>query len=183
MRNLLILLSIVTLFSCGKNSEITGKKTSEDKKSDDKKEITTDKKENSPDKKSPGDIQYTVITAGERLEYVFGKDYKSWIPSDDDISWGFKKIDTCFYDQKRGTVNRLLNMKPGDYCMQFVGAMNSKGERMLWVNCFCKSQVEIFKNWKDDLVEVEDGGKCFFNVRFNLDRPDEPYVLKVNGNA
>lgn len=79
---------------------------------------------------------------------------------------------------KRVNSKRLLNRKPDEYSMQFMGA----GEKMLWVNSFCKTQKESFKGWEDKLM-LAAGGNCFYNVLFNVDKPGEPYKLLVNGNA
>jgi hypothetical protein len=55
------------------------------------------------------------------------------------------------------------------YKRQYVPFINSNGEKKVYVNCFCISD---FANevdyWKKSLVEVEDGGSCFFHVTINL---------------
>jgi hypothetical protein len=172
MTKIITLLCVITLFSCGKSTN-NGKETK-----------TENKKESTPDKKIPGsEIEHTVITAGKHMEWLFGNAYTPWTPADEDIQYALKRIDTCFYDQKRGTANRLLDMKPEDYRMQFVGVKNSNGERLLWVNCFCRHKVNNFPNWEESIVEVDDGGRCYFNVLFNIDKKEEPYKLRVNGDA
>src|SRR5690349_18332453 len=172
MMKTLILLAAITMFSCGKNStDKTDKKVIENKKDS----VIT---KNLPS----SDIEYAVVPAPKHLEYLFGGGYMSITPTEEEVTYSLKMIDTVFYDQARGTANRLLDMKPRDYCMQIVGVKNPKGERMIWVNSFCKKQLSSFPNWKESIVEVEDGGKCFFNVMFNLDKKDEPYKLQVNGN-
>lgn len=169
----IILLAAITLFSCSKNSmEKTNKK------------VIENKKDSVINKNIPAsDIEYAVVPAPKHLEYLFGGGYMPITPTDNEVSYALKMVDTVFYDQARGTANRLLDMKPRDYYMQVVGIQNPKGERMIWVNCFCRKQLSSFPNWKESIVEVEDGGKCFFNVMFNLDKKEEPYKLQVNGNA
>ena len=52
---------------------------------------------------------------------------------------------------------------------QYIPYENKKGEKLIWVNCFCDT--DNFKNWKTDLIKayrVEDGGDCFINVTINL---------------
>jgi hypothetical protein len=62
-------------------------------------------------------------------------------------------------------------------------AVNSKGEKMLWVNAFCRKEKESFKCWEENLIIAADGGNCFYNVLFNVDKPGEPYKFLVKGNA
>lgn len=184
MKKITILIFVLAIISCGKTSDTNITKKNDVNKTD---TVQSNKTEPNDDRKDvkPGNSEadYTVLETGENMEWLFGKGYSEWIPDNEVIDYTLKKIDTCFYDQSRGTANRLLNMKPNDYCMQFVGAINSKGEKLLWVNSFCKKQKNNFMDWKEKLVSVEDGGKCFYNVLFNLTNKNEPYKLLVNGNA
>lgn len=157
-----ILLSLAAFSACGKNNFKSGGKES-----------------NTGDYKLKDDE--TIIDVGTHMEWVFGKDYKPWTPGSEDIEKADEMIKKCFDDQANGTVNRVLDRKPDDYCKQFVGAVNSNGERILWVNCFCKKELEMFKKWKTDIIFVADGGNCFLQIKFNWDKNDGHYELKVNG--
>ena len=53
------------------------------------------------------------------------------------------------------------------YKRQYVASINSKGEKKVFVNCFCSNDTD-FINWEKELVLVDDGGLCFFNVTINL---------------
>ncbi|MCB2410185.1 hypothetical protein [Hymenobacter lucidus] len=53
------------------------------------------------------------------------------------------------------------------YKKQLVVSVNSKGVKTVWVNCFCSDEAD-FPNWKREIVDITDGGNCFFNVRLNL---------------
>lgn len=53
------------------------------------------------------------------------------------------------------------------YKIQYVPFINPKGVKKVYVNCFCISTGE-FNYWKESLVEVDDGGSCFFNFMINL---------------
>jgi len=160
---IIILLSFISAGSCGKMS-------------DKPKEII---KNNIPADLKPNQ---TIIEAIDNMDWIFGKNYKKWTPSESDIETAEKLIAECFNDQKRGTVNRLLNRKPEDYTMQFVGAIDEKDEKIIWVNCFCSSEIKYFKDWKTDLVLVKDGGNCFFNLKINVDN-NTYYDVLVNGEA
>ena len=53
------------------------------------------------------------------------------------------------------------------YKRQYVAYLNTKGRREVYINCFCINDFE--DEWKERVVEVEDGGRCFFRVWIDLD--------------
>jgi len=53
------------------------------------------------------------------------------------------------------------------YKCQYVPYTGVKGEKKVFINCFCKG-VDNFDDWREKLVEIDDGGICFFNVTINL---------------
>ncbi len=75
-----------------------------------------------------------------------------------------------------------INLK--DYKKQYIAVLNSKGEKEVWANCFCKAiekRIE-FVDWKKIPVKVIDGGNCFFHVKLNLAQR-KTYDLKVNSGG
>jgi hypothetical protein len=67
----------------------------------------------------------------------------------------------------------------GKYKRQYVPYANAKGEKKVFINCFC-SGIAGFEKWKEKLVEVDDGGSCFFNVTINI--TNQTYgPLLING--
>jgi hypothetical protein len=64
------------------------------------------------------------------------------------------------------------------YKRQYIPVINEKGEKEVWVNCFCDNP----PNWKNEIEQVMDGGNCFFNVKINLTKK-KYYDLMVNGVA
>jgi hypothetical protein len=76
--------------------------------------------------------------------------------------------------------NKNYPLEPFDkYKFQFVGLFNSKGEKEVWVNSFC---TDFDKNWRTELIMVEDGGRCFFNFYVNLTKQTFDR-FSVNGEA
>jgi hypothetical protein len=65
------------------------------------------------------------------------------------------------------------------YKRQYIAVINSKGEKEVWVNCFCRTNNS---NWKNERVIVKDGGNCYFNLKINL-TTGQYYELMVNGDA
>jgi hypothetical protein len=66
------------------------------------------------------------------------------------------------------------------YYRQYIVVENSRGEKEVWVNCFCT--IQDMDYWKKQVVFVKDGGKCFFNLRINLTKKTFIDFI-VNGDA
>jgi hypothetical protein len=71
----------------------------------------------------------------------------------------------------------ILDLK--NYKRQYVCAINHKGEKIVWVNCFCNSNG---KNPKKQIISVNDGGNCFFGLYINLTN-ETYYDFIINGDA
>lgn len=48
----------------------------------------------------------------------------------------------------------------GRYYKQFLPVLNSKGEKEVWVSCFCMASQKSY--WKDFMILTDGGGRCFF---------------------
>lgn len=68
--------------------------------------------------------------------------------------------------------------QPEKYFKQLIPVINSKGEKEVWVDCFCS----VLANWKTQPQIVNDGGSCFLHFKINLTKGK---VLKffTNGYA
>lgn len=63
-----------------------------------------------------------------------------------------------------------------NYKVQFLpGTINN--EKWVYANCFCDS---FGSDWKKDLISVDDGGKCYFQVRLNLTKGEYADFM-ING--
>ena|SRR6185295_14851840 len=72
-----------------------------------------------------------------------------------------------------------IDLKGKDYKKQLIAVTNSKGEKEIWINCFCD---DWDKSWKTEIIEVHDGGPCYFNLKINL-TTKKIYDFGVNGFA
>lgn len=66
-----------------------------------------------------------------------------------------------------------------NYRRQYIAVINRKGEKVVWVNFFCDSNN---LEWRKEVIVVEDGGNCYFNLKINLSTK-AVYELFVNGYA
>ena len=92
--------------------------------------------------------------------------------------------------------NNKIDVK--NYLRQYVVSENETGEKKVWINCFCDKGEEYRKtrrkrrekygiittrdNWKEEVVQVLDGGKCYFNLTVNLSN-ETYYDFSINGEA
>jgi hypothetical protein len=85
------------------------------------------------------------------------------------------------YNDSLGNNNgsSIIDLKGNYYRMQLVPATNVKGEREVWVNCFC---LTMLQDWKRKIQVVMDGSSCFFSFKINLSTK-KYYELSVNGVA
>jgi hypothetical protein len=85
----------------------------------------------------------------------------------------------CLRDHNKNLdSNSLMFLKPPIYFRQYL-PFYAKDEKIVYINCFCAS-ANHFPAWKKELIEVFDGGGCFFNLVINLSR--KKYMdLRING--
>lgn len=158
MKHILLLIVVFAFTACGaKNTDL--------KKTENKTDLPKEQV-----KQKAGDLKpyQALLEFKDAPGWIFPKDYKSYTADESDIEAAEKLLQYAFDDQKRPTVNRVAGKTLDEYNRQFVFALNDKGEKIAWINCFCKSQESDFKNWNTNVVMVKDGGNCFFNAKVNL---------------
>lgn len=79
---------------------------------------------------------------------------------------------------KKQSKNFKINLT--GYKFQFVPVVNDKGAKEVWVNGFCDNFGS--DDWRKHVMIVEDGGKCFFNLKVSLPA-GKFYAFQVNGYA
>jgi hypothetical protein len=81
------------------------------------------------------------------------------------------------YNSKLNKDNRIDNLDR--YKFQLVAATNANGDKEVWVNAFCS---DFEKDWRTEIIGVEDGGRCYFNFYVNLTKQTFDR-FSVNGDA
>jgi len=120
--------------------------------------------------------RYAILQFDEiRNKNLFDKSYKASAVSLNEI----KEIEHLIKKQvsvfNRTAINVIV--KPEKYFKQFIAVTNSKGEKLVWVNCLC----EVFGDvWKKRIPVVNDGGSCFFQIKINMTKK-VAYDFYVNG--
>lgn len=74
-------------------------------------------------------------------------------------------IDSAYRAYNRDSSEYYHLMEPlSSYNRQYVAITNRKGQKEVWINFFCTSSGD----WKHNVVDVDDGGVCFFQLTINL---------------
>ncbi len=128
--------------------------------------------------------RYTIIPFDKNMFYIFGKadTVKPATLTEQEIEETESLLTKAIAEYNRKKVSEYLKIDSFvNYRRQFVPYINQKGEKMVFVNCFCDG-FKWNENWRKELVMVDDGGSCFFNVKINLSAKNT-YDLYVNGVA
>ena len=75
---------------------------------------------------------------------------------------------------------RSIDLKKDNYRKQLIAVTNNKGEKEVWINCFCHTWHS--NRWKTEIMIVHDGGSCYFRLKVNL-ATKKTYDFGVNGEA
>jgi hypothetical protein len=78
--------------------------------------------------------------------------------------------------------SQKISTRMDNYYRQCLSVINSKNEIEVWVNCFCKNSMIKKEEAQHRIINVDDGGKCFFNIKINLSTK-KYYDLFINGYA
>jgi hypothetical protein len=84
-----------------------------------------------------------------------------------------------FKKAKSGIDIKNFTIDLSRYKRQYIAFINIKGEKEVWVNCFCGTWD---KDWRKEIIFVHDGGNCYFNLKVNLTK-HQYSDLMVNGDV
>ena len=124
---------------------------------------------------APDTSRYAIIPFDEKQTYLF-RNARAASLSAAEVETIEVLLGEVVLQYNKGAKDQY-QIKPLErYKRQLVPVMNQRGEKEVWVNCFCGS----WDNWQQQLVMVDGGGSCFFNVKMNLTEK-KTYDLMVNG--
>ena len=125
---------------------------------------------------------YAVIKYDKKAHAQIFKNAKYSVLSGDEIVKLDKLIAKAVeeHNAKTNKYQKIENLS--EYKFQYIPIQNDKitngmFEKEVWVNAFCNGY-DI--NWKKQIVAVDDGGSCFFNLKINLTN-STIYDFQVNG--
>jgi len=145
--------------------------------------------------------KYVILKFHKGGDYYFGKDAKPDTLSAEDIAKIEDLIGKRISEYNRAEKDSAISItkrirkknhdpnftwtgdfikNPSKYYKQLIPIINIKGEKEVWVNCFCSADGKPY--WKKNIVLVMDGGSCYFNLKINL-TTGTVYDFMVNGVA
>lgn len=129
------------------------------------------------------DQDWVIITKEQAEEVGLGswlvESDGFWTPSENDILILEEKI-AEYLSQNSTLFNRQQPVweRLAEYQSQFIG-LKRNGSHIIYGNYFCNN---LGINWSQELVIVDDGGDCYFQVEYNVERGMFT-MLMVNGES
>jgi hypothetical protein len=77
--------------------------------------------------------------------------------------------------------DKLLKFNDSDYFRQYVGYIDSKGNRIVFINSVCKTYGQK-RDFKRNWIFVLDGGSCFYQIKVDL-TAKKCFDFSINGEA
>ncbi len=108
-------------------------------------------------------IDTSKIAVLKTEKYRGFQKFKSADLDNSEILLAEKLLAKSVHKYNKGNNWSTINLKK--YNRQYVAAINQKGEKIIYINCYCEPNAI---NWKEELSEVDDGGNCFFSLMINL---------------
>lgn len=135
-----------------------------------------------------------TITTNSYEGYVFYAKHNVWreiinqkeryTPTENDISEAERlikeqliKINTSLENQFASCP--IIHKNLPNYYRQYIGYINSKGEKIIWINFIWKEKADVNK-LKTDIVETLDGCSYFWNIEVNISK-GELSDFNING--
>jgi hypothetical protein len=126
----------------------------------------------------PAESNFAVLNLSEETFKILFRNSKPAVLSEREIQTARDILKKAV--DEYNSANKNYPLEPLEkYRFQFVGLIDSKGEKEVWVNSFCS---DFEKDWRAELIMVEDGGRCFFNLYVNLTKQTFDR-FSVNGEA
>ena len=112
-----------------------------------------------------------------------------WNPTEEDIAKAEKLIKKYIVRSVEKT-HRLPNQyrtpivhqNLDKYYRQYLGRIDKRGRKILYVNCFWKDKENKFPDWKRKLIGICDGGSYYWDIKVNL-KKKKCFDYSVNGNG
>ena len=116
--------------------------------------------------------------------------FEKWEPNAKDIQIVQEVIDLAIKKDEFYFLEKPIKENLEKYYRQYIPYIDKNGGRIIEVSAFCeileyppepdsKSAEWTKMDWKNEFVEVEDGGKCYWQIKINLDNK-EYFDLGIN---
>lgn len=127
------------------------------------------------------EVDYSTLNYDSSTIKIFKWEAKSYvIPENseplpleqEDLKNIYDILDSCVKDyNKRNTLypgisteSKYAHINLNEYKKQLFPYKDYNGQKFVFVNCFCRDDPD----WRNFIVAVKDGGKCYFSALLNL---------------
>ncbi len=132
----------------------------------------------------PDTLKTAILPFDQKNDYIFDNSYKPATLTKEDIHNIDSLLIACVTDYNnsldKNDKRYSIDLKKYDYRKQIIAAKNRKGDKVVWVHCLCTTLGS--DKWQTEIMQVEDGGNCFFQFKINLSTK-KFYDLQTNGSA
>ena len=112
-----------------------------------------------------------------------------WNPTEEDIAKAeelIKKHIVRSVEKTQRLPNQhrtpIVHQNLDKYYRQYLGRIDKRGRKILYVNCFWKDNENEFSDWKRDYISVLDGGSYYWQIKVNL-KKKKCFEYSVNGQG
>lgn len=124
----------------------------------------------------PGD--FTFFTFNENSSYPFKKGKNTSLSQKE-----IKKISVLIQTEMEREPKRFSrHFYQSEYYKQCIAIINEKNQKEVWINCISMKEGISGSGWKNQIIEVNDGGEYYFNLKINLST-GKVYDFYVNGEG
>lgn len=104
---------------------------------------------------------------------------KRFTPSHEEILKAEKALNTNLKKIYKSSNKPVIYRNLKNYKRQYVGCYDENGKKYLFINAFWIIKGE-FNYWLNNLVQVDDGGNGFWNIKYYIDE-DSLSDISING--
>ena len=134
------------------------------------------------------DDKLAIIKNKDYIEWLTSKDFEIWYPNSSELVQIEEILLQAIRDDKFNFLKtkRIVELKK-KYYRQYLCYTNESGEKIVYINSMCelftdydKDNKPIKFDWKTKMVDVSDGGECYWNIKINLTNKTY-FDLIING--
>lgn len=157
MKRLLFFLPLILLVNCSKNKEA--------KNTDDE-----------PRAEFLQTIQSDTLKESNYIAVFDDKTGKKTNLSDSELKIVNKNLIKAVneYNHQINHQDKSYKLNLRNYFRQYFVSINSNGEKIVKIFCFCEYSDDI---WRTGKIDVHDGGKCYFNVIINIKKQNHTTLI------
>lgn len=127
-----------------------------------------------------------IFDEKENVYITFENQFKRYTPSREDIFLCEKIIKEQLENinnerHSQGGNCPIIHKKIRKYVRQYIGFINNKGEKEVWVNFLWKDD-DYFNRLDKEVIHVSDGCSYYWSVQINLDAKNLHH-LRINGHG